>query len=65
MWADGAEESGDKSKMPEWRGKVQRVVNGETYPFDDWSGLVDVLTAMLAGTNVKGRSRDLQPEKRR
>jgi hypothetical protein len=64
MWADDAKESGDQSKTTEWRGRVQRVVNGETYPFDSWSGLVDVLTEMLTGANGKRESIGLLPEER-
>jgi len=29
---------------------VQRVVDGESYQFDDWQGLADLLVAMLEGT---------------
>jgi hypothetical protein len=29
---------------------VQRVVDGETYSFDDWQGLIGVLLALLTGS---------------
>ena len=32
----------------EWHGRVQRVVDGESHQFEDWKGLVEVLTEMLA-----------------
>jgi hypothetical protein len=31
-----------------WRGKIQRVVNGETIEFQGWQGLVTNLSAMLS-----------------
>lgn len=31
----------------EWRGKVQRVVDGESHQFSSLQGLVDLLLAML------------------
>jgi hypothetical protein len=31
-----------------WRGKVQRVADGETHLFSDWQGLVALLLAMLS-----------------
>ena len=49
MWTEqgsGADE-GDVS----WRGKVQRVVDGETYPFDDWQALVEVLRSLVSASN--------------
>ena len=32
-----------------WKGRVQRVVDGEAHEFDDWQGLTDALAAMLPG----------------
>jgi hypothetical protein len=32
-----------------YRGRVQRVVDGESYSFDDWQGLAEVLSVMLSG----------------
>jgi hypothetical protein len=43
MGADGVD-------RPVCRGRVQRVVDGESYQFDDWQGLADLLMAMLEGT---------------
>jgi hypothetical protein len=39
----GSEKSGT-----EWRGKVQRVVDGESHQFDGWQGLADLLAEMLS-----------------
>ena len=49
MWTeqDAGAGHGDVS----WRGKVQRVVDGETYPFDDWQALVDVLQSLVSASN--------------
>jgi len=35
---------------PAYRGNVQRVVDGETYHFEGWQGLTDMLDSMLMGT---------------
>ena len=42
---EGEVESGGKV---EWRGTVQRAVDGEAHRFSDWQGLVDSLLVMLA-----------------
>jgi hypothetical protein len=42
------EERGDEGDHLERHGRVQRVVNGETYPFDDWPTLIELLIAMTA-----------------
>jgi hypothetical protein len=42
---DGSGTGGGKT---EWRGKVQRVVDGESHQFDNWQGLVDSLLVMLS-----------------
>jgi hypothetical protein len=44
MWS---EEAADASGNIEWRGKVQRVVDGEAHTFEDWQGLVRLLCQML------------------
>ena len=33
-----------------WCGSMQRVVDGESYPFQGWPNLVDTLRAMLLAT---------------
>jgi hypothetical protein len=43
--SEGDGRDGDKV---EWRGRVQRVVDGEAHRFSDWQGLVDTLLVMLA-----------------
>ena len=42
------EGSGTGGSKIKWRGKVQRVVDGEALQFDDWQGLVDSLQVMLS-----------------
>ena len=32
-------------------GKVQRVVDGESYPFHNWQRLVELLQEMVSGTD--------------
>ncbi len=44
LWA---EDAADGSGKVEWRGKVQRVVDGESRQFSGWQDLVDVLLTML------------------
>ena len=39
--------SHDGSGEPEWEGKVQRVVDGESHQFNDWQGLGDQIVGML------------------
>ena len=43
---EGTENDG---KLP-CKGRVQRVVDGESYSFDNWQGLTDVLLALLTGS---------------
>ena len=42
------EDRGDGSGHPERRGRVQRVVDGETHQFADWTTLIELLVAMMA-----------------
>lgn len=48
----GSGESGDKGDSGdgkiEWRGSVQRVVDGESHQFSGWQGLTDLLLAMVS-----------------
>ena len=65
IWTKGAEgiagddadvngESGGESvDHLEWRGTVQRAVDGEVHQFNSWQGLQEMLVAMLS--NNKGR----------
>lgn len=41
-------EARDGSSTIEWRGKVQRIVDGESRQFSSPQGLVDSLQAMLS-----------------
>ena len=45
MWS---EEAADGSGNLEWRGKVQRVVDGEAHQFSEWQDLCNVLLGMLS-----------------
>lgn len=45
LWLEDAMDSTGKI---EWRGKVQRVVDGESHHFSDWQGLNEWLMAMLS-----------------
>ena len=59
VWREGIgdhnddEASGTGGDTTEWRGRVQRVVDGESHEFDNWQGLVDSLLVMLS--EDKGR----------
>ena len=46
----GAREAGagEDGKKAVCKGKVQRVVNGESRQFDGWQDLLDILAAMLS-----------------
>lgn len=48
MWS---EDVADGSSKVEWRGKVQRVVDGESHQFEGWHDLMDLLAAMLTEGN--------------
>ena len=45
LWVEDAQ--GNNSDA-QWRGRIQRVVNGETIEFQGWQGLVEHLSAMLS-----------------
>ena len=47
----GTDDSG--GGIIEWRGSVQRVVDGESHQFSGWQGLTDLLLAMVS--NKQGR----------
>jgi hypothetical protein len=49
--AIGSDNSG--GGKAEWRGNVQRVVDGESHQFSGWQGLTDLLLAMIS--NKQGR----------
>jgi hypothetical protein len=40
----------DGSGRTEYKGKVQRVVDGESHQFGDWQGLMDLLFTMASGS---------------
>ena len=46
VWPEGLEEG-----RLEWRGKLQRVVGGETFYFHDWEAMMSFLLKTL-GMNV-------------
>ena len=54
VWREVPAEQGDDEVRgtgggtTKWRGKVQRVVDGESHRFDNWQGLVDSLLVMLS-----------------
>ena len=39
---------GSAGNSTAWRGKVQRVVDGESHEFNDWEALIYTLQAMLS-----------------
>jgi hypothetical protein len=47
------EDGGDATINLEWRGTVQRTVDGEAHQFSSWQALVDLLQGMLS--SKKGR----------
>jgi hypothetical protein len=55
------EDAGDGSGKTQWRGKVLRVVDGESHQFDDWQGLLTLLSLMLAGAE-RDRPADRTPQ---
>ena len=49
LWAEEAGDTADSGGgNVEWRGKVQRVTDGESHQFRDWQSLAEVLLAMLS-----------------
>jgi hypothetical protein len=50
VWTQG---SGHGSGIGAWHGRVQRAVNGEAYQFEDWQGLLRVLSEMLEGPKAE------------
>ena len=55
--ADGAQGGRGGRAGPSWRGRVQRLVDGEAHQFGDWPELIDLLVAMLAGSDAQGHPR--------
>ena len=51
VWAEDASDG-----ETEWRGKVQRAVNGETRYFENWPQLLDLLQAMMPTTGGEGKT---------
>lgn len=65
VWTQDSEEPGNLSIS--WRGKIQRVVDGESREFRDWQALVDTLRSMISSslpeephrsTNIEGDPND-------
>lgn len=54
LWA---EEGRGRQGALVWRGKLQRVVDGESHQFDDLQHMLDLLAAMLAEQR-EGSERD-------
>jgi hypothetical protein len=50
VWTQGR---GHDSSMGTWRGRVQRAGNGEAHQFEDWQGLLRVLSEMLEGPKAE------------
>jgi len=53
VWTDEPEatpEGAENDGRPPCKGRVQRVVDGESYSFDNWQGLTGVLLALLTGS---------------
>ena len=59
LWAE--EESDGEGEMV-WRGKVQRVLDGESHHFKDWQELIDSLATMLSETGAAGERLKVDPE---
>lgn len=54
--AGAGEDLQPESKL--WRGRVQRVVNGEAYDFCGWDELIERIGAMLAGTQPDNHNQE-------
>jgi hypothetical protein len=50
VWTQGR---GHDSSTGAWCGRVQRAGNGEVYQFEDWQGLLRVLSEMLEGPKAE------------
>ena len=48
VWAEESSDAPDAEEAVRWRGKVQRVVDGESHQFSDWEGLTSLLVTMLS-----------------
>ena len=49
FWTEEPESRSESTEAaPVWRGRVQRVVDGESREFKDWEALVGTLGAMLS-----------------
>ncbi len=49
VWTqDRDNQPGNSGHVASWRGKVQRVVDGEAHEFGSWQALIDTLQAMLS-----------------
>ena len=53
LWNDDAPGEGGKAA---WRGRVQRVVDGESHQFDDWQDLTETLMLMLSKPETAPRN---------
>ena len=53
LWSEAGGEDGLGEPM--WRGKVQRVVDGEARPFSDLEDLLATLVAMLSERKHEGQ----------
>ncbi len=59
LWNEGtSDEEENSTGEVEWHGRVQRVIDGEAYRFDNLQGLVDLLLKMLSES--RGESPDSQ-----
>jgi len=59
MWSEEVDEShapGEGQTEMRWRGRVQRVVDGESHQFHDWQDLLNLLALMLSDTEEQHAS---------
>jgi len=52
VWPEEDSDAPDAEEVVRWRGKVQRVVDGESHQFSDWEGLTSLLLAMLSHSHT-------------
>ncbi len=61
VWDEGGSE-GNSGGRAMWQGRVQRVVDGESHPFSNMQGLVDLLLEMLSGAKGDTCEKDCSAE---
>jgi hypothetical protein len=53
LWSEAGGDGGHGRSI--WRGKVQRVIDGESRRFSDWEDLLAILDAMLSEERDDGQ----------